>query len=205
MSAKDRIFQKLSLRQGALPIIILCMSVWAAPPETLAQQATPAALDTAEPSTPWSFDAAVSNKTPYLVLGMADRGDTPFYGVGSAGSEATNPPAENALARRDNPATSMNRTGKVGADALMSSDLFDPNIGREVLANLGAKPTEPGSFTYPYQPNYLVPEQRLANEESSTRAIVQPPRPFFELEFGNWRLPVKLSGTDSQAGSAHRW
>jgi hypothetical protein len=205
MSAKDRISPKLSFRQGALPIIILCMSVWAAPPETLAQQATSAALDMAEPSTPWSFDAAVSNKTPYLVLGMADRGDTPFYGLGTAGSEVRNPPAEDELARRNNPATSMNRTGKVGPDALMSSNLFDSNVGRGVLANLGAKPTKPGSFTYPYQPNYLAPEQRLANEEPSTRAIVQPPRPFFELEFGNWRLPVKLSGTESQAGSAHRW
>ena len=36
-------------------------------------------------------------------------------------------------------------------------------------------------------------------------AIVQPPRPFFELEFGNWRLPVKLSEAESQDSSSHSW
>ena len=205
MSTKDRIIRKLSLRQWALTIVILCMSAWSAPAETLAQQATSAALDMTEPSTLWSFDGARSNKTPYLVLGMADRGDTPFYGLGTAGSEATNPPAENALARRDNSATSLNRADKVGADALIFSSLFDSNLGRGVLANLTAKPAAPGSFIYAYQPNYLAPEQRLANEESSVHAIVQPPRPFFELEFGSWRLPVKLSEAESQDSSSHRW
>ena len=179
MSTKDRVLPKLSLRQWVLTIIILCMSAWSAPTETLAQQATSAALDMTEPSTLWSFGGARSKEkeTPYLVLGMADRGDTPFYGLGTAGSEATNPPAENALARRDNPATSMNRTDKVGADASIFPTLFDSNIGRGALANLTATPAAPGSFIYAYQPNYLAPEQRLANEESSVHAIVQPPRP----------------------------
>ena len=124
MSKKDRVLPKLSLRQWVLTIIILCMSAWSAPAETLAQQATSAASDMTEPSTLWSFGGARSKETPYLVLGMADRGDTPFHGLGTAGSEATNPPAENALARRDNPATSMNRTDKVGADASIFLNSF---------------------------------------------------------------------------------
>src|SRR5690348_18120805 len=134
MSTKDRILRKLSRRQWVLTIVILCMSAWSAPAETLAQQASSAALDMTEPSTLWSFDGARSNKTPYLVLGTADRGDTPYYGLRTAESEATNPPAENAPARRDNLATSINRTDKVGANALIFSSLLDSNIGRGVLA-----------------------------------------------------------------------
>jgi hypothetical protein len=41
MSAIDKILRKLALRQWVLTIIILCMSVWSAPAETLAQQAAP--------------------------------------------------------------------------------------------------------------------------------------------------------------------
>ena len=88
----DKILRKLSLRQWVPTIIILCMSVWSAPAETLAQQAAPAALDMTEHSTLWSLEDARSNKTPYLVLGMADRGDTPSYGLlGTAGNKAATP------------------------------------------------------------------------------------------------------------------
>ena len=199
MSAKG----KISLRQWVLTIVILCMSVWSAPAETLAQQATSPALGMTEVSTLWSFDGGGSNQTPYRVLGMADRGDTPFYRLGTAGSEATNPPAENAITRRNSPA--MNHTNAVVSSPSVLSSFFDSNIGLESLRNSSAKPTAPGSFIYAYQPNYLAPEQRLANEESSTHVILQPPRPFFELEIGNWHLPVKLSGAESQDSSPHRW
>jgi hypothetical protein len=104
MSAIDKILRKLALRQWVLTIIILCMSVWSAPAETLAQQAAPAALDVTEHSTLWSLEGAGSNKTPYLVLGMADRGDTPFYGL--------QPSAENAIRRPSGIAASANRATK---------------------------------------------------------------------------------------------
>jgi hypothetical protein len=181
MSAIDKILRKLALRQWVLTIIILCMSVWSAPAETLAQQAAPAALDVTEHSTLWSLEGAGSNKTPYLVLGMADRGDTPFYGL--------QPSAENAIRRPSGIAASANRADQIEPDFLVSSRLPDSNAGLT------------GLFLYGYPANYLAPEQRLANNESSTHEIVQAPRPFFELDFGSWRLPVMLSGAQSHDSS----
>ena len=204
MSATDKILYKLSLRQWIPTIIILCMSVWWAPAKTLAQQAAPAALDMTEHPTLWSLERTRSNKTPYLVLGMADRGDTPFYGLGIVGNEATNPMAENTIMRRSSLAASVNRTAKVRSDPLVLSSLFDSNAGLGVFINANAKPIEQRPFLYSYPPNYLAPEQRLANIESSTHDIVQAPRPFFELELGDWRLPVMLSGAQSQDSSPSR-
>lgn len=198
MPATDKMLYKLSLRQWIPTIIILCMSVCWAPAETLAQQAAPAALDMTEHPTLWSLERTGSNKTPYLVLGMADRGDTPFYGLGIVGNEATNPVAENTIMRPGGLAAPVNRTAKVRSDRLVLSSLFDSNAGLGVFINANAKPIEQRPFLYSYPPNYLAPEQRLANIESSSHDIVLAPRPFFELELGGWRLPVMLSGAQSQ-------
>jgi len=182
------------------------MSVWSAPAETLAQQAVPAALDMTEHPTLWSLEGAGSNKTPYLVLGMADRGDTPSYDLlWTAGKKATTPSAENTITRQGGLAASVNRTEKVGSDPLVLSSLLDSNAGLAVLRNVRAKPMAPGSFLYGYQSNYFSAEQRLENNESYTHEVVQEPRPFFELEFGGWRLPVMLSGAQSQDSSPNRW
>jgi hypothetical protein len=134
---------------------------------------------------------------------MADRGDTPFYGLGIVGNEATNPMAENTIMRRSSLAASVNRTAKVRSDPLVLSSLFDSNAGLGVFINANAKPIEQRPFLYSYPPNYLAPEQRLANI-ASTHDIVQAPRPFFELELGDWRLPVMLSGAQSQDSSPSR-
>jgi hypothetical protein len=205
MLDKAKILRELSLRQWVMTIIILGMSVWSAPAETLAQQAASAALDMTEHLTLGTPEGAGSDKAPYLVLGMADRGDTPFYGLGIAGNEATNPSAENTITRQRGLAAGANRTEKVGSDPLVLSRLFDSNAGLAVLTKISAKPVAPGSFIYAHQPNYLAPEQRLANNESSTHDSMQVPRPFFELEFGNWRLPVELSGAQAQDSSPNRW
>ena len=203
---EDKIHRKPSLRRWVPTIIILCMSVWSAPAETLAQQAVPAALDMTEHSTLWSLEGAGSNKTPYLVLGMADRGDTPSYDLlWTAGKKATTPSAENTITRQGGLAASVNRTEKVGSDPLVLSSLLDSNAGLAVLRNVRAKPMAPGSFLYGYQSNYFSAEQRLENNESYTHEVVQEPRPFFELEFGGWRLPVMLSGAQSQDSSPNRW
>jgi hypothetical protein len=203
--AKDKILRKLSLRRWILAIMILYMSVWSAPAETLAQQSDPVMLDMTEHSTLWSLEGAASNKTPYLVLGMADRGDTQSGLLGIPGDEATNRSAENTITRQGGLAASVNRTEKVRSDPLVLSSLLDSNAGLAVLTNVRAKPVAPGSFLYAYQSNYLLPEQRLANSESYAHKVVQVPRPLFELEFGGWRLPVMLSGTQFQDSSQNLW
>src|ERR1700686_5765159 len=199
--------------------VILCTSVWWAPGETLAQEA-PAALDVGAHSTLWSLEGSGSNNAPYLVIGMADRGDTASYGSLRIGEDqATNPSAGNKTTHQGGPAASANRTEKIESGSLVLSNLLDPTAGVTGLTNFRAElrsarqtiqrspdlagtkfyrllddRSAPGSFLYGYQANYPPSKQRLANNESFTHEVVQAPRPLFELEFGGWHLPVMLSG-----------
>jgi hypothetical protein len=215
----DRILLKSSLRRWILTIMILCTSVWWAPGGTLAQEA-PSALDMTAHSTLWSLEGPGSNNAPSLVIDMADRRDTPSYGsLWIAEDQATNPSAGNTITRQGGPAASANRTEKIESGPLGLSNLLDPTAGGPSLTNfradlISARQTiqrspdlaggkvyrllddrsAPGSFPYGYQANYPPSKQRLANNESFTHEVVQAPRPFFELKFGGWRLPVMLSG-----------
>jgi hypothetical protein len=219
MSAKGVILHKPSLRGSILTIIILCTSVWWAPGETLAQEA-PGALDVAAHSTLWSLEGPGSNNAPYLVIGIADRGDTPSYGsLRIAEDQTTNPSAGNTITRQSAAAASANRTEKIESGALVLSNLLDPTGGVPGLTNFRADfisapqtiqrspdlaggkvyrllddRSAPGSFLNGYQANYSPSKQRLANSESFTHEVLQAPRPLFELEFGGWRIPVMLSG-----------
>jgi hypothetical protein len=215
MSLKGKILPGFSLHPWILTIIILCTSVWRAPAETLAQEAVPAALNMTAHSTLWSLEGRRSNKTPYLVIGMADREDSPFYGlVGIAGDEATNSSAENTITRQSGPAASVIRTGKAESCRLVLFSILDSTAGVPGLTNLRANPLSARQTTersphlvgvkvyrllddrsaLGYQANYLASKQRWVNTESYTHEVVQAPRPLFELEFGGWRLPVMLSG-----------
>jgi hypothetical protein len=220
VSSKGKIVFNFLLRRWILTIIILCTSVWWAPAETLAQEAAPAALKMTAHSTLWSLEGPGSNKAPYLVIGMADRRDTPSYGsLRIAGDEATNPSARNTISRPVGAVVSVNRAGKGDSGPLVLSSLFELTAGvrdprdfhaegtirrqtiRDSSNQAGAKvysllDDEPAfeSLLYGYQTNYLPSKQRLANNESFRQEVVQVPRPLFELEFGGWRLPVTLSG-----------
>jgi hypothetical protein len=220
MSSQGKILFTISLRRWILTSIILCTSVWWAPADTLAQPAAPAALDMTAHSTSWSLERSGSNNAPYLVIGMADRGDTPSYALlRTAGDEATNRSAENTVTRQGGPAASANRTEKIESGPLVLSSLPDSTVRVPGLTNLRVEPinarqtiqrspelagakvnrflddsSAPGSFLYGCQANCLRSKQRLANNESYTHEVVQAPRPLFELEFGGWRLPVMLSG-----------
>jgi hypothetical protein len=218
MSSKGEIFRKFSLRQWILAIVILCTSVWWAPAETLAQEAAPDALDMTAHSTLWSLEGPGSNNAPYLVIGMADRGDTPSYGsLRIAGDEATHPSA-NTRSRPVGHVASVNRAEKGESEPLILSSLFEPTAGVRGPRDFHAEGTIRrqtiqgssdqagavysllddgpafGSLLYGYQTNYLTSKQWLADNESFTHEVVQAPRPLFELEFDGWRLPVMLSG-----------
>jgi hypothetical protein len=121
---------KFSLRQWILTIIILCTSVWWVPAETLAQEAAPAALGMTAHSNLWLLEGLGSYNAPYLVIGMADRGDTPSYGsLRIGGDEATNPSAGNTITRQGGSAASANRTEKIESGPLVLSTLFEPTAG----------------------------------------------------------------------------
>ncbi len=133
---------KFSLRQWILTIIILCTSVWWAPAETLAQEAAPAALGMTAHSNLWLLEGLGSNNAPYLVIGMADRGDTPSYGsLRIAGDEATNPSAGNTITRQGGSAASANRTEKIESGPLVLSTLFEPTASVRGLRDFHAEGT----------------------------------------------------------------
>jgi hypothetical protein len=196
MSSKGKILRKFSLRRSILPIVILCTSVWWAPPETHAQEAAPTALYMTANSTLWSLEGPGSNNAPSLVIGMADRGDTPSYGSLRIGPDsifsarfagAAGPPGRDIVFPADgfvawSSAISAHETIQ------RSPDLASAKVYRLL-------DDRSGPFLYGYQANYPPSKQRLAENESFTREVVQAPRPLFELEFGSWRLPVMLSGS----------
>jgi hypothetical protein len=219
MSSKAEILRKFSLRRRILAIIILCTSVWWVSADTLAQEAAPSALKTTAHSTLWLLEGPGSNTAPHLVIGMADRGDTPSYGsLRLAQDDAANPSARSTILRPVGPVPSVDRAEKGESGPLVLSSLFEPTAGVRGLMDFHTEGTvgrqtiqsssdragatvysildrsAPGSFPYAYQANYLPSKQRSANKESFTHEVEQAPRPLFELESGGWRLPVMLSG-----------
>ena len=203
-------------RQWTLTVIILCAIVWWAIGGACAQDAPPTRVGITTYTTLWSLEGHGS-KAPYLVIGMADRANTPSYGsLRIAEDQATNPSPANTITRQGGPAASANRTEKIESGPLVLSSLLQPSAGVRGLADFRTDPRQTiprspdparakvysllddgpalGSFPYGYQANYLPSKQRLANNESFTDEVVQAPRPLFELNFGSWRLPVMLSG-----------
>lgn len=45
----------------------------------------------------------------------------------------------------------------------------------------------------------------MANSLPLASGVAPTPRPLFELKIGNWRLPVRLSGTQPHDSGANRW
>jgi hypothetical protein len=189
VSSKAKILCEFLLRGWILAIIILCTSVWWAPAETLAQEAAPAASDMTAHSTLWLLEGLRSNHAPYLVIGMADRRDTPSYGsLRNAGDEATNPSVRNTISRPVGPVVSVNRAGKGDSGPLVLSSLFEPTAGVRGPRDFHAEgtirrqtirdpPNQAGAKNYSllddgpafesllcgYQANYLLSKQRSAD------------------------------------------
>ena len=106
MSWKGDTFRESSLRRWFLAIIILCTSGWWAFADALAQESAPAQLKMTAPLTLWSLEGPGSDTAPYLVIGMADRRDTPSYGpLRLVRDEAANPSAKNTVSRTPGPVT----------------------------------------------------------------------------------------------------
>jgi hypothetical protein len=220
MSWKADIFRESSLRRCVLAIIILCASVWWGPADTLAQESAPAQSKMTAPLTLWSLERPRSNTAPHLVIGMADRRDTPSYGsFRLAPGEAGNPSPRNTISRTVGPVTYVNRAEKRESGPLLLSSLFAPTAGVRGLTDFHAEGTirqtiqsSPGeagatvyrlpddrpalgSFMYGYRMKYFLSTHGLANSESFTPEVEHYPLPLLQLKVGDWQLPVRLSST----------
>jgi hypothetical protein len=168
----------------------------------------------------WSIQGTGSNMAPPQMIGMADRGDAPSYGsLRLARDEAANPSARNTISRPVGPVVSVNHAEKGESDPLVLSSLFEPTAGVRGPRDFHAEGTirrqtiqgssdqarakvysllDDGpalrSFLYEYQANYLPSKQRLANNESFRQKSYRHLALSSKLEFGDWRLPVMLSG-----------
>ena len=195
MSSTVKVAYGSSLRRWTLMIIILCAVVWRASADALAQDAAPTGLRITAYSASWSPGRPGSNKAPYLVIGMADRWDTPPYGsFRITGDEATNSSAGNTIMRQVGQAASANGTEQIESGRLVLSSLLVRTVGVRGLTTFLAEPTSPrqaiqrspeltgakvysllydnsapGSFLYGYRANYLPSKQWLADSESFTR------------------------------------
>ncbi len=221
MSSKAEILRKFLHRPGILAITILCTSVWWASVDTLAQEAVPAALNMTAHSTLWSLEGPGSKTAPYLVIGMAERGEPPSYGLlRLPRDEAANPSPRDTISRPGGPVTSVNRAEKGESGPLLLSSLFAPTAGAGGPTDFPAEGTirrqtiqsSPhqagpkvyslllddgpalGAFLYGYRLNYLPPKQWLVHNESFTNEVEEAPRPLLQFELGGWRFPVMLSG-----------
>jgi hypothetical protein len=220
MSSKAELLRKVLHRPGILAITILCTSVWWMSLDTFAQEAVPAASNMAAHSSLWSLEGPVRNAAPYLVIGMAERGDPLSYGLlPFPRDEAANPSPRDKISRPAGPVTSENRDKKDESGPLLLSRLFVPIAGargstdilvqgiirRQTIQNsphqTGTKVYSllddgpaPRAFLYGYRLSYLPPKQWLADNASFTHEVGQAPRPLLQLQFSNWILLVMLSG-----------
>ena len=203
MSSKGKVVYGPSLRRWTLTIIILCAVAWRASADALAQDAAPTGLRITTYSTSWSPERPGPNKAPYLVIGMADRWDTPLYGsFRITGDEETNSSAGNTIVQQVGQAASANRTEQIEFGRLVLSSLVDRTVGVRGLTTFLAEPTSPrqtiqrspdltgakvysllydnsapGSFLYGYLANYLPSKQWLTDSDSYTHEKSSSVRP----------------------------
>jgi hypothetical protein len=151
---------------------------------------------------------------------MADRRGNSSYGsFGIPEEETTNPTARGTITREVGPAASANRTETIEPAPLVLSSLVEPPAGVRGFTSSRAESARrstvqrspdltsngaysllddrpvPGSFLYGHQGTDLRSEQSFADNEYFTHEIGEAPRPLLQLGFGDWRLPVMLSGS----------
>ena len=200
-----------------LAIIILCMSVASA--ATYAQETAPAALKMLAHSTLWLLDEPGFDPTPHLLIGMEDRGNTPYYALPRlARDEATNRSATDSIPGPLGSMASVNRAEEGAVGPVVLSRLSGPPTGVGVIGDFQVEGTIPSeilqsspdragantyslmddrpafeSFLYGDQMKHLLSKQLLANEELYTPQMDHAPLPLLHLGFGGWQLPIVLS------------
>jgi len=211
---------RLSIRRWIAAGILLSTSVWWMLPDALGQEVAATALNTTAHSTLWSLETRGPGTTPYLVIGMAERGESPSYRLlRLPRDEAANPSPRDTISPPVGPAASVNSAEERESGPQLLSRFFAPAARVRASASFPGKGAirpetiqsspqpgdtnvysllddgpAPGSFLYGYRLSYLPPKPWLTDNEFVSHEIAQAPRPLLQFEFSGWALPVMLSG-----------
>jgi len=210
MSSKGEGFRGRTFRQCGLAVAILGVSVWCGSGAARAQDLAAAGPGISEHVTQSLLEQPRSEKTPYLVIGMAERSNlAPYDSLPMAGSEPTREPGTDAMMPQVGSGSSTNRNDKGESEPMVLSSLSDiraepaiphgtiqslPHPGNTDVFSLLVGRSVSEAFLYSSPTNYLAPEQALAEREFPTVEAEQAPSPLLQLGFGAWTFPVMLSG-----------
>jgi hypothetical protein len=205
-----------SLRHCSLAVVIVCSGVWLGSTEALAQNGSSALPEITQHASAWSLQGAGCEKTPYLVVGMADLNSLRFASVPMAGGDAGHPsagdsitPAADSITSDVGPAASVDRADRPARRPLVMSSLSDlraqplssheinqpvPHFADADAYSLLVGKSASQSFLYGDQPDVLGPEQRLAQSEVPSHEVEPPvPSPLIQFQVGSWNIPIMLS------------
>jgi hypothetical protein len=218
MSSKGEIVRKAAIRASILAAIVFTTGWWTSA-AALAQEVLPIAQDIAG-SASSSFDGAASERTPYLVIGMADRSETTLHSsFPVADQAATDLSATDTITPQDEMAPAANRTDEAASEPMVLASLTDlrpqPPSARQTVKGSHRLASSTGysllndtlpaeSFLYGEPANILSQTQWLADNEAPTHELDAESAgssPLLELGFGDWSLAVTLSGAASRSSS----
>jgi len=141
MSSKGKLVYGSSLHRWTLTIIVLCAVVWRVSADALAQDAAPTPLKMAR-STSRSSGGPETNTAPHLIIYMADRVNTQFYGsLRLAREEAPIRFARNTISRPVGSEPSVNRSERRDPGPVLLSNTFAPTAGVRGLTDYDAEGT----------------------------------------------------------------
>jgi hypothetical protein len=213
MSSKGEIVRKAAIRGSILATIVYASVGWTSA-AAFAQAVVPVASgDTGSASSSFYGTASESERTPYLVIGMADRSETTLHNsFPVADRAATDLSATDTITLQDEMAPAANRTDEAASEPIVLASLTDlrpqsPSAretveGSHRLASstgysLLNDTLSPESFLYGQRPDILSETEWLADNEAPTHEVDAESAgssPLLELGFGDWSLGVRLYG-----------
>ena len=207
-SSKGEIVRKATIRGRILATIVFTSVGWTSA-AALAQEVLPVTPGTTG-SASSSFDGAVSEQTPYLVIGMADRSETTLHNsFPVADPAATDISGTDTMTPENEMAPAADRSAEAGPDPIVLASLADfraqsPSARQTVQGSHHLAPSKaysllndsisPESFLYGQRPDILSEAEWVADNEAPTHEVEEGSSPLVELGFGDWSLAVTLSG-----------
>jgi len=207
-SSKGEIVRKATIRGRILATIVFTSVGWTSA-AALAQDVlavTPGTTGCASSS----FDGAVSEQTPYLVIGMADRSEPTLHNsFPVADPAATDISGTDTMTPENEMAPAADRSAEAGPDPIVLASLTDfraqsPSARQTVQGSHHLAPSKaysllndsisPESFLYGQRPDILSEAEWVADNEAPTHEVEEGSSPLVELGFGDWSLAVTLSG-----------
>ena len=198
MTSKGETFLHLGRTVGA---IMACASLCLLSSEVLAQPASNLSRTSVQ-ETSWSFQAPREGNTPHLVLAMAEPAERRLSLSDSEATE-TNPEKGASAVSPPSRISGMNggglshdnkRRNLLAAEQIQIASLGGPTKVFTLLDDSSA----PGSFRYEPRKKDFRPDQWSADSLPSAHPLESSFRPLFQVQVGNWRLPVMLSAAAQQ-------